>query len=86
MSITFDFMILILPKIKFEAIPSKDAVAVAFWPDTDRSHEISSFCHNSFSLVDHMALILEYLDSSERAIPKMYLCAPSPRSDLRFSS
>ena len=52
-------MILILPQIQFEAIPSKDA----FQSEADRSHKILGFCHKSFSLVAHMALILKFLDS-----------------------
>ena len=65
MSTTFDSMILILPQIKFEAIPSKDAGEVAFQPEADRPHQILGFCHKSFSLklVAHMALILKFLDS-----------------------
>ena len=63
-------MILILPQIKFEAIPSKDAGKVAFQPEADRSHQILSFCHKSFSLVAHMASILKFLDS--QIFPKMY--------------
>ena len=63
MSITFDSMTLILPQIKFEAIPSKDAGEVAFRCEADRTHQILGFCHNSFSLVAHMALILEFFDS-----------------------
>ena len=63
MSIIFDSMILISPQIKFEAIPSKDAGEVAFQPEADRSHQILGFCHKSFSLVAHMALILKFLDS-----------------------
>ena len=63
MSITFDSMTLVLPQIKFEAIPSKDAGKVAFQPEADRSHQILEFCHNSLSLVAHMALILTFLDS-----------------------
>ena len=51
-------MILILPQIKFEKIPSKDAGEVAFQPEADRSHQILGFCHKSFSFVGHMALIL----------------------------
>ena len=58
-------MTLILPQIKFEAIPSKDAGGeVAFQTEADRSHQILGFCHKfSFSLVAHMALILKFLDS-----------------------
>ena len=56
-------MILILPQIQFEAIPSKDAGEVAFQSEADRSHKILGFCHKSFSLVADMALILKYLDS-----------------------
>ena len=63
MSITFDSVILILPQIKFEPSPSKDAREVAFQPEADRSHQSLGFCHNSFSLVAHMALVLEFLDS-----------------------
>ena len=63
MSVTFDSMTLILPQIKFEATPSKDAGEVAFQPEADRSHEILGFCYNSFSLVAHMDLILKFLDS-----------------------
>ena len=55
-------MILILPQIKFEAIPSKDAGEVAFQPEVDRSSQILDFCDKSFSLVAHMALILKFLD------------------------
>ena len=40
MSVTFDSMILILPQVKFDAIPSKDAGEVAFQPEDDRSHKI----------------------------------------------
>ena len=63
MFITFDSMTLISPQIKLEAIPSKNAGEVAFQPEADRSHQILGFCHNSFSLVAHMALILKLLDS-----------------------
>ena len=61
--IIFDSMILILPQIQFEAILSKDAGEVAFQSEADRSHKILGFCHKSFSLVAHMALILKFLDS-----------------------
>ena len=55
---------LILPQIKFEGIPSKDAGEVAFQPEADRSHQILGFCHKNLSLVGHMALILKsVLDS-----------------------
>ena len=50
-------MTLILPQIKFEAIPSRDVGKVAFQPEVDRSHQILGFCLNSFSLIAHMALI-----------------------------
>ena len=60
MSIAFDSMTLILPQIKFEAIRSKDAGEVAFQPEADSSHQILGFCHNNFSLVAHMALILKF--------------------------
>ena len=40
-------MTLILPQIKFEAIPSKDAGEVAFQSEADRSHQILGFCHNT---------------------------------------
>ena len=63
MFITFDSMTLILPQIQFEAIPSKDAGEVAFQPEADKLHQILGFCHNSVSLVAHMALILQVLDS-----------------------
>ena len=53
-------MILILPQIQFEAIPSKDAGEVASQSEADRSHKILGFCHKSFSLVAHMALILKF--------------------------
>ena len=56
-------MILTLPQMKFEAIPSKDAGEVAFQPEADRSHQILGFCHKRFSLVPHMALILGFMDS-----------------------
>ena len=56
-------MILILPQIQFKAILSKDAGEVAFQSEADRSHKILGFCHKSFSLVAHMALILKFLDS-----------------------
>ena len=56
-------MILILPQIKFKANPSKDAGEVAFQSEADRSHQILGFCHKSFSLVGHMALILKFLGS-----------------------
>ena len=62
MSITFDSMTLILPQIKFEAIPSKDAGKVAFQPEADRSHQILGFCYKNFSLVAHMAMTLEFFD------------------------
>ena len=87
MSITFDSIILILPQIKFEAIPSKDAGEVAFQPKVDRSHQILGVCHKSFPLVPHMALILEFLDSQYKDLSKMYTSAappppPPPRSSL----
>ena len=63
MSATFDSLTRILPQIKFEAIASRDAEKVAFQPEADSSHQILGFCHNSFSLVAHMALILTFLDS-----------------------
>ena len=64
MSITFDSMILILPQIKFEAIPSKNVGDwVAFQLEADRSHQMLGFCHKSFSPVAHLAVILEFLDS-----------------------
>ena len=63
MSITFESVTLMLPRIIFEAIPSKDAGEVAFQPEANRSHQILGFCHNSFSLVAHMALILTFFDS-----------------------
>ena len=63
MSITFDSITLILPQIKFDAVPTKDTGEVAFQPEADRSDQILGFCHNSFSLVAHMALILKFLDS-----------------------
>ena len=53
-------MILILPQIQLEAIPSKDAGEVALQSEADRSHQILGFCHKSFSLVAHMALILKF--------------------------
>ena len=56
-------MILILPQIEFEAIHFKDVGEVAFQPEADRSHQILGFCHKSFILVGHMALILKFLDS-----------------------
>ena len=71
-------MILILPQIKFEAIPSKDAREVAFQPEADRSLQILGFCYKSFSLVSHMAMILEFLDSQKETFPTMYTFAPPP--------
>ena len=57
-------MILILPQIKFEAIPSRNAGdRVAFQPEADRLHQILGFCHKSFSLIAHLAVILGFLDS-----------------------
>ena len=56
-------MILILPQIQFDVIPSKDAGEVAFQSEADRSHKILGFCLKSCSLVAHMALILKFLDS-----------------------
>ena len=44
-------MILILPQMKFEPIPSKDAGEVAFQPEADRSHQILGFCHKAFLLM-----------------------------------
>ena len=52
-----------MPQIQFEAIPSKDAGEVAFQSEADGSHKILGFCHKSFSLAAHMALILKFLDS-----------------------
>ena len=45
--------ILILPQIR----------EVAFQSEANRSHKILGFCHKSFSLLAHMALILKFLDS-----------------------
>ena len=56
-------MILIMPQIKFEAIPSKGAGEVAFQLEAHRSHQILGFCYKNVSLVAHMAMILEVLDS-----------------------
>ena len=56
-------MTLILPQIKFEAIPSKDAAEAAFQAEADPSHQILGFRHNNFSLVAYMVLILKFLDS-----------------------
>ena len=47
MSTIFDSMTLILPQIKFEEIPSKDAGEVAFQSEADRSHQSLGFCHNT---------------------------------------
>ena len=55
-------MTLILPQIKFEAILSKDVGGVAFQAEADVLHQILGICHNSFSLVSHMALILRISD------------------------
>ena len=63
MSTTYGSMTLILSQIKFEAIPSEDEGEVAFQPEADSSIQILGFCHNSFSLVAHMALSLKFLDS-----------------------
>ena len=65
MYITFDSLALILPQIKFEnkSNPSRDAGEVAFQAETDMSHQILGFCHNSFSLVAHIVLVLKLLDS-----------------------
>ena len=72
-------MILILPQIQFEALPSKDAGEVAFQSEADRSHKILGFCHKSFSLIAHMALILKFLDSQLKDLSKnVYLCPPPP--------
>ena len=62
MSITFDFMTLILPQIKFGAILSKDVRGVAFQDEVDVLHQILGICCNSFSLVAHIVLILKILD------------------------
>ena len=56
-------MILISPQIQFEAVPSKDAGEVALQSEVDRSHQMLGFCHISFSLVAHMAMILKFLYS-----------------------
>ena len=63
MSIYFASMTLILLKSKFEAIPSKDAGEVAFQVEADTSRQILGFCHNSFSYVARMVLILKFLNS-----------------------
>ena len=57
MSRTFDFMSLILPQIKFEAILSRDVGGVAFQAEADVLHQSLGIWCNSFSLVAHMALI-----------------------------
>ena len=78
-------MILILPQIQFEAIPSKDAGEVAFQSEANRSHKILGFCHKSFSLVARMALILKFLDSQQRDLSKnVYIC-PSPPPPIFIS-
>ena len=80
-------MILILPQIQFEAIPSKDAGEVTFQSEADRSHKSLGLCHKSFSLVAHMALILKFFDSQERYLSKhVYFCPPPPPPNLYFSS
>ena len=55
-------MTLILPQIKFGAILSKDVRGVAFQDEVDVLHQILGICHNSFSLVAHIVLILKILD------------------------
>ena len=42
-------MTLILPQIKFEAIPSKDIGRDAFLAKADASHHIPGFEHDNFS-------------------------------------
>ena len=65
MSITFNIMtLIILPQIKFEEILSNDVGGVAFQAEADVLHHILGICHNSFSLVAHMALILKILKRS----------------------
>ena len=75
-------MILILPQIQFEAIPSKDAGEVAFQSEADRSLKILGFCHKSFSL---LALLLAYGSDFEifglpvkRPFQKCILLPPPP--------
>ena len=73
-------MILILPQIQFEAIPSKNAGEVAFQSEADRSHKILGFCHKSFSLVAHMALIFEIFGLPvKRSFQKCILLSPPPQ-------
>ena len=62
MSVSFDSMTLILPQIKFEEILFRYTGEVAFQAEADTSHQILGFCHNSFPLVAHIALILQILD------------------------
>ena len=70
-------MILILPQIQFEAIPSKDAGEVAFQSEADRSHKILGFCHKRFSLVSHMALIFKIFGLPvKRPFQKCILLSP----------
>ena len=72
-------MILIFPQIQFEAIPSKNAGEVAFQSEADRSHKILGFCHKSFSLVAHMALIFEIFGLPwKRPFQKCILLFPPP--------
>ena len=55
---------------------------LAFQPEADRSHQILGFYHKSFSLVAHLAVILEFWTPSKETFPKMYTPPPPHKSSL----
>ena len=77
-------MILILPQIKFEGIPSKDAGEVGFQPEADRSHKILGFCHKS-SCSSYGNDFEIFGLPVKRPFQKCILLSP-PAPNLRFSS
>ena len=70
-------MTLILPQIKFEAIPFKDVGGVAFQADTDAdaSDQILGFCLKSFPLVAPMGLTFRF--PVKRPFQNCILLAPA---------
>ena len=79
-------MILILPQIQFEAIPSKDAGEVAFQSEADTSQKLLGFCHKSFqSLCSSYGSDFEIFRLPvKRPFQKCILLSPPP--NLHFSS
>ena len=71
-------MSLILHQTKLEASPPKDVGEQAFLVEADALHQMLGFCHNNFSPIADMALVLDIWNPSEETFPNMYTFNPPP--------